>query len=215
MAATTTTPNITIPITTMAATSSDNGSSSSCSIAIPNYETLRQQNINKINTYYNELLNSYTSSYNDYATQSKGTKNDQNYANKVLLPKYTNNNTQLINLSHTMINNINQDMDLISAQKDELNVKNRKIDTIMNNIIMLKDKDSEMSVLTSSRSDSLNSSDEGLNEINFYTYIYIGIDILLVLLILGLVIYIVYSSFSNKRNTNNNNIYRNITVATP
>lgn len=201
----------TVPITTVPAS----GTGGSCSIAIPDYTTLRQQNIDKINSYYDQLLNSYTSSYNDYATQSKGSKNDQVYANKVLLPKYTNLNSQLINLSQTMINNINQDMDLISAQKDELLAKNRKIHTIMNNITMLKDKDSEMTVLTGSRTDSLSSSNQGLEDINFSTYLYIGVDILLVLCILGLVIYIVYSSFSNKRNNNNNNIYRNIAVATP
>jgi hypothetical protein len=204
----------TIPLTTMQSgdIQASNEEGGSCNIRIPDYTTLRQQNIEKVNNYYNKLLSSYTSAYGDYAKQSKGTKNDQNYANTVLLPKYSNYNNQLINITQSMIDNVNQDIDLISSQKDELINKNRQINTIMNNITMLKDKDNEMSVLTGSRSDSLTSANEGLSEINFSTYIYIGIDVFCILLILGLIIYIVYSSFTNKRTNNLNNIYSNIAV---
>lgn len=180
-------------------------------IYIPDYTVLRQQNLDKVNEYYNNLLGSYTSSYNQYATQSKGTKNDQNYANTVLLPKYTDYNTQLINLNQSMINNLNQDMDLIAAQKDELTNKTRQIDTVMNNIKLLKDKDNEMTVLTGARKDSLSSTSEGLEQMNFSTYIFIGINILILLVILGLVIYIVYSSYdSGSRSRNANNLYSGI-----
>lgn len=184
----------------------------SCSnIYIPDYTVLRQQNLDKINEYYNKLLGSYTSTYNQYATQSKGTKNDQNYANTVLLPKYTDYNTQLINLNQTMINNVNQDMDLIAAQKDELTSKTHQIDTIMNNISLLKDKDNEMTVLTGARKDSLTSSSDGLEQMNFSTYIFIGINVLILLVILGLVIYIVYSNYSPSSGARSaNNLYAGI-----
>lgn len=187
-------------------------SADSCgNIYIPDYTILRQQNLDKVNEYYNKLLGSYTSTYNQYASQSKGTKNDQNYANTVLLPKYTDYNTQLINLNQTMINSVNQDMDLIAAQKDELTSKTRQVDTIMNNIKLLKDKDNEMSVLTGARKDSLSSASEGLEDMNFATYIFIGINILVLLVILGLVIYIVYSSFTaGSRARNSNNLYSGI-----
>lgn len=175
-------------------------------IYIPDYAVLRQQNLDKISEYYNKLLGSYTSAYNQYATQSKGTKNDQNYANTVLLPKYTDYNTQLINLNQSMINSVNQDMDLIAAQKDELTSKTQQVDTVMKNITLLKDKDNEMSVLTSARKDSLLSANDGLDQMNFSTYIFIGINVLVLLVILGLVIYIVYSSYSvgSKARTMNN-----------
>jgi hypothetical protein len=188
-------------------------SAPSCgNIYIPDYSVLRQQNLDKVNEYYNKLLGSYTSTYNQYATQSKGTKNDQNYANVVLLPKYTDYNTQLINLNQSMIKSVNQDMDLIAAQKDELTNKTRQIDTIMNNITLLKDKDNEMTVLTGARKDSLSSASDGLEQMNFSTYIFIGINILILLVILGLVIYIVYSSYSaGTRARSANNLYSGIT----
>lgn len=180
-------------------------------IYIPDYTVLRQQNLDKVSEYYNKLLGSYTSTYNQYATQSKGTKNDQNYANAVLLPKYTDYNTQLINLNQSMINSVNQDMDLIAAQKDELTNKTRQIDTIMNNLSLLKDKDNEMTVLTGARNDSLSSASDGLDQMNFSTYIFVGINILILLVILGLVIYIVYSSYSaGTRARSTNNIYSGI-----
>lgn len=211
----------TIPQTTTAvrqtvATGSVGGSSAqsgeSCSnIYVPDYSVLRQQNLDKVNEYYNTLLGSYTSTYNQYATQSKGTKNDQNYANAVLLPKYTDYNTQLINLNQSMINGVNQDIDLIAAQKDELTNKTRQIDTIMNNITLLKDKDNEMTVLTGARKDSLSSASDGLDKMNFSSYIFIGINILILLVILGLVIYIVYSSYSvGARARSANNLYAGI-----
>ena len=193
----------TIPQTTSAGDCAD--------IYIPDYSVLRQQNLDKVNEYYTKLLGSYTSTYNQYATQSKGTKNDQNYANTVLLPKYTNYNTQLINLNQSMINGVNQDMDLIAAQKDELTNKTRQIDTIMNNITLLKDKDNEMTVLTGARKDSLSSASDGLDQMTFSSYIFIGINILILLIILGLVIYIVYSSYSlGTKSRSANNLYSGI-----
>lgn len=214
----TTIPTITIspttPQQTASATHATGATGASCDVYIPNYETLRQQNLEKVNAYYDTLLSSYTSTYTDYATQSRGTKNDQIYANTTLLPKYTNYNNQLINLSQSMINNVNQDMDLIAAQKDELATKISQIDTMMNNIKLLKDKDTEMTVLTGARNDSLSSTNEGLDQMNFSTYIFVGVNIFMLLVILGLVIYIVYSSFSSSNNKSNNNIYRNISMNT-
>ena len=206
----TTTISQTVPQSTPSAGAG--ASSGKCgNIHIPDYTVLRQQNLDKVNEYYNKLLGSYTSTYNQYASQSKGTKNDQNYANTVLLPKYTNYNNQLINLNQSMINSVNQDIDLIAAQKNELTSNTRQVDTIMNNIKLLKDKDNEMTVLTGARKDSLSSASEGLEDMNFSTYILIGINILVLLVILGLVIYIVYSSFTaGSRARNSNNLYSGI-----
>jgi len=200
------------PENTRVMQTASNKSNESCGdINIPDYTELRLQNLDKVNEYYNKLLGSYTSTYNQYATQSKGTKNDQNYANTVLLPKYTNYNNQLINLTQSMIKGVNQDIDLIAEQKEELATKTRQVDTIMKNIALLKDKDNEMMVLTSARKDSLSSASDGLDQMNFSTYIFIGINVLVLLVILGLVIYVVYSSYSaGTRARSMNNIYSGI-----
>lgn len=209
----TTMPNTIIPNTTIAQSNNNKGN---CNITIPDYTTLRQQNLDKINTYYNSLLSSYTQSYKDYSNQSASSNiNDRTYANTTLKPKVQNYNTQLINVSQSMINNVNQDTDLIMQQKNELLDKTRKIDTIMNNIQLLKDKDNEMTVLTKAKTDSLTSSKSSVDDINFTTYIYIGINLLMVLCIIGIVIYLVYSNYSLSRNSNSNrlnNVYRNIMI---
>lgn len=204
---------VTQPYITLAA---QTNSANNCNITIPDYTVLRQQNIDKINTYYNSLLSSYTQNYKDYSNQSASSNvNDRTYANTTLNPKVQNYNSQLINVSQSMINNVNQDTDLIMQQKNELLDKTRKIDTIMNNIEMLKDKNNEMTVLSNARTDSLNSSKNSAEDMNFTTYVYIGINMLMVLCVIGIVIYLVYSNYSVSRNSSSNrmnNVYRNIMV---
>jgi len=218
-----TTRSNTLPITTSsnpsptrnASAASASSASGSCNIGIPDYTVLRQQNLDKINNYYTTLLSSYTQSYRDFTTQSASSNvNDRTYANTTLKPKVENYNKQIINVSQSMINNVDQDTDLIMQQKDELLNKTRSIDTILNNINMLKDKDNEMTVLSNARRDSLNSTKSGTDDMNFNTYIYIGINILMVLCVVGIVIYIVYSSYSVSKNNNRsgNNVHRNIMV---
>ena len=206
----------TIPQTTMSRATAPTGLgatpmvSDSCQITVPDYSVLRDQNIKKINDYYNTLLSSYTKNYSDYSKQlTSNNVNDRTYASTTLKPKVSDYNSQIINLSQTMINNVNQDNDLISAQKNELTSKMAKIDSIMANIKLLKDKDNEMSILTNARQDSLNSTKTGAEDMQFTTYIYIGISILLVLLIIGLIMYLVYSNYKTPTKINNN-LYKNI-----
>ena len=214
IATTTTMPN-TISTTTIPSTTATNPAVGNCNIAIPDYTALRQQNLDKINNYYNTLLASYTQNYRDYSTQSASTNvNDRTYANTTLKPKVQNYNTQIINVSQSMIDNVNQDTDLIMEQKNTLQEKTTQIDTLMNNIKLLKEKDNEMNILSHARTDSLNTTKSGTDDMNFYTYIYIGINMLLVLCVIGIVIYIVYSNYSsgskNNRMAANNNAHRNI-----
>ena len=188
-----------------------NNSSASCQVTIPDYSTLRQKNIDTINSYYTNLLSTYTQNYTDYSKQNASNNiNDRTYAGTTLKPKVADSNTQIVNLSQTMSNRVNQDTDLINMQKNTLTQKMSQIDSILANIKMLKDKDSEMTVLNRARQDSLNSTKDSTYSMQFTTYIYIGICILLVLIIIGLIIYLVYSNFNVK--SANNNIYKNIAI---
>ena len=129
----------------------------------------------------------------------------------ILKPKVQDANNQIINLSQTMINSVNQDADLINAQKNNLSKKMSEIDTIIANLTLLKDKDQEMTVLSTARDNSLSSTQSKTETIQFTTYIYIGISILMTLVIIGLIIYLVSSSnFENKTTNKNNNLYKNI-----
>jgi len=216
--ATTTIPNNTnsqIPLSTTQAETQSQSQAQNCNIAIPDYAILRQQNIDKINKYYNSLLSSYTQNYKDYSNQTASSNiNDRTYANTTLRPKVQNYNSQLINVSQSMIENVNQDTDLIMQQKNELVDKTHNIDTIMNNIQLLKDKDNEMTVLSQARVDSLNSSKTSAEDMNFTTYIYIGINMLMVLCVIGIVIYLVYSNYYSVSGNSNrmNNVHRNIMI---
>jgi len=212
----------TIPQTTFGATaptaspgSGSGAGTGSCQVTVPDYSVLRKQNISKINDYYNTLLSSYTKNYTDYAKQSGSSNiNDRTYATTTIMPNVKNSNQQIINLSQTMINNVNQDNDLIIEQKNDLANKMSQIDSIMSNIQLLTDKDTEMTVLTGAKKDSLNSTLTSAEDMQFTTYIYLGISIMLVLLIIGLIMYLVYSNFTstNNKSNKNNNIYKNITV---
>jgi len=210
----TTTPNNTLSSRTArtASTSSTASSASSCQVTIPDYSVLRQTNIDKINGFYNTLLSSYTQNFSDYTKGNASSNiNDRTNATTILKPKVEDANNQIINLSQTMINSVNQDTDLINEQKNTLSQKMTKIDTIMANLNMLTDKDNEMTVLNTSRDDSLNSTKTNTENMQFNTYIYIGMCILITLIIIGLIIYLVTSSnFSNKTENKNNNLYKNI-----
>ena len=114
-----------------------------------------------------------------------------------------------------MINSVNQDNDLINEQKNTLMKKMTQIDTVMANINMLTDKDNEMTVISNSRDDSLSSTKSTTENMQFNTYIYIGMCILITLIIIGLIVYLVTSSSStNKTETKNNNLYKNIATNT-
>jgi flagella basal body P-ring formation protein FlgA len=89
--------------------------STNCDISIPDYTVMREDKIKKINDYYAKLLDSYTTSYANYSKQSTSSNiNDKQYAETSLKQNVADYNSQVINLSQTLINNVNQDTDLIT-----------------------------------------------------------------------------------------------------
>lgn len=177
---------------------------SSCQTNLPNYKTLRQQNINKINDYYNNLLTNYTANYTSYVKQKNSLNvNDRAYAETTLKPKTVAYNNQMIAISKAVINSVDQDTDLILDQKNQLQSKTAILDNLTDDIKLLKDKDNDLTILSNSRKDSLTSTKSTTEDRKFTTYIYIGINIFLIFLIIGLIIYLVYSNYSSKLNMNN------------
>ena len=174
-----------------------------------NYSLVRNNNFAKILEYYNTLLNEYTRLYTQYSTDiNSPNSSDRDNAKNILKPKIDAYNLQIINLSQELINNINKDTDLILSQKNELDTKTQSIDTLLDNIKMLKEKDIDLSITEKSRIDSLNTTKTGAEDIHFNSQIYMGLNILLVLIVIGLIIYLVNSNFTTKYN-NTNNIYKN------
>lgn len=182
----------------------------SCQTSVPDYKTLRQENLDTINTYYNNLLSNYTKSYTEYTTQKNSSNiNDRTYAETTLKPQTVDYNNQMIAISKTVINSVDQDTDLILDQKNQLQEKTNEVENLTTEIKLLTDKDNDLLILTNSREDSLSSTKSGTDDKQFMAYIYIGINIFLVCLIIGLIIYLVYSNYSSKSNTTINNISRN------
>ena len=197
---TTTYPNTTRPSSIPTGTVS-----SSCQTSIPDYRTLRQQNFTTINNYYNDLLTNYTNNYTDYTTQKNSSNiNDRTYAETTLKPKVTNYNNQMITITKTVIDSVDRDTDLILDQKNQLQNKTSEVENLTNELKILKDKDTELLILSNSREDSLSSTKSGSDDKQFITYIYIGINILLVCLVIGLIIYLVYSNYSHKSSNSAN-----------
>ena len=176
------------------------------------YSVVRKNNLNKITEYYNTLLNEYSKTYTDYASQSNSVNtNDRTYAETTLKPKTEAYNTQIINLSKELIDTVNKDTDLILDQKNELETKTQKIDTLMNDIKLLKQKNTDLSIIEKSQVDSLNTTKTGADDLKMTSQLYMGVNILLVLLVIGFIVYLVYSNFTTKSsNSNMNNIYKNI-----
>ena len=131
---TTTLPMPTTMPTTMSTTMPTQLGNESCNTPL-DYSVVRKNNLDKITEYYNTLLNEYSKTYTDYASQSNSVNtNDRTYAETTLKPKTEAYNTQIINLSKELIDTVNKDTDLILDQKNELETKTQKIDTLMNSV---------------------------------------------------------------------------------
>ena len=182
----------------------------------PNYSSLRKDNIDKIKTYYNKLLDEYTKAYTEYTTNKNSTiVSDREDAEAILKPRAEAYNTQIINLSKELIDSVNRDTDLILEQKNNLEEKQQQIDTLLNNTKMLKLKQRDTTISEKARNDSLNITKTGTEELQFTSHMYMAFNILLVILVVGFIIYLVYST-TDTTTTNNqnsvNSIYKNIKI---
>ena len=228
MATLTTSPSITPSITNPQPlpTSLVIPANQSCNTPL-DYALVRKNNIAIITNYYNKLIDSYTQSYTDYSKQNVSTNlNDRTYADKTLKPQVAAYNTQIINISKELMNNINKDTDLIVEQTTELEKKTQTLNTLLEDIKILKEQTAELSITEKSQEDNVRNTQSGSDDLHFTSQIYMGINILLVCIVIGLIIYLVYSNSPSKSNTTNantgtntssniNNIYKNIKVNNP
>jgi len=181
------------------------------------YAIVRKNNIAKITTHYQKLLDTYTKTYIDYSTNNSSSKQpDRDYARLTLKPQTEAYNTQIINISKELMDSVNKDTDLIVEQTIELENNSKQLDKLMNDIKLLRDKSEDLKIKEKSQEDNVKNTQSGSDELKFTSQIYMGINILLVLIIIGLIIYLVYSNFTSKKNNSNttsmNNLYNNIKV---
>ena len=193
------------------------------------YALVRKNNIATITQQYQTLLDTYTKTYTDYSVQLASTNpSDKANAELILKPQTEAYNTQIINISTELLKSVNKDTDLIVEQTKEYEKSAKKLDTIINDIKLLRDKNAELKIVEQSQEDNVKITQSGSDDLHFTSQIYMGINILLVLIIIGLIVYLVYSNFTSKKNnttttngtnTTNamngmNNLYKNIKVNT-
>ena len=198
------------------------------------YAVVRKNNIAQITEHYQKLLDTYTKAYTDYSTNNASSKQpDRDYAKLTLKPKTEAYNTQIINISRELMSSVNKDTDLIVEQTKELEKNIQKLNILMDDIKLLRERNAEFKIAEQSQEDNVKNTQSGSDDLHFTSQIYMGINMLLVLIIVGLIIYLVYSNFTSKKNNTNstttsgntstnamnkingiNNIYKNIKVNT-
>ena len=164
------------------------------------YALVRKNNITTITKQYQDLLSTYTKTYADYSIQLASTNpSDKANAELILKPQTEAYNTQIINISTELLKSVNTDTDLIVEQTKELEKQAKKLDILMNDIKLLKDKSTELKILEQSQEDNVKNTQSGSDDLHFTSQIYMGMNILLVLIIIGLIIYLVYTNFTSKK----------------
>lgn len=168
------------------------------------YAVVRKNNIAAITQHYQDLLSTYTKAYTDYSTNNvSSNKNDNDYARLTLLPQTEAYNTQIINISSELMKSVNKDTELILEQTKELEANDKKIDSLMDDIKLLREKITELKISEKSQEDNVKNTQSGSDDLQFTSQIYMGINMLLVLIVIGLIIYLVYSNFTSKKNNTN------------
>jgi hypothetical protein len=178
-----------------------------------NYETLRSQNLQKVQDYYNNVLSKYTMQYNDYLTKSTSSnqadKDQANYmATEGELPKM---NLHLIDVINEMNSKIEEDITNLKIQQEKVDkdtkiiLANRQLIDDLNRALKMK-----MTDVNKNNSSYLENNDD--NTTNSYCEIFF---VIVNLLLLGGICWLFYSVLfgnksSNKSTTSVNSNSKNI-----
>lgn len=143
---------------------------------IPDYQTLRKENLSKIQKYYSELLNDYS-----------GLGSSDMTAAQPLINSY---NTQLNTAAKELVNNLNKTIDLVSEQHTNLEENNNLVVANRQRLSQLK-KDiksavSENEARHKNSQDTINTT----RALGYWHTGYLIINILLLLAAVGILIWL-------------------------
>jgi hypothetical protein len=162
-----------------------------CNEELPDYETLRQQNLQKINKYYNETLGKYKDNYSSYLNKvNSADEDDRQNANTQLKPRVKTYNDHLIKINKEMIAKVNLTNDLMIKQKEELELKRKRIQSNYKNIDNFKQKNRQFKNDNQGKEVNLSESNQLINSNHTYKYGYIGANILALVVIISLLMYL-------------------------
>lgn len=162
-----------------------------CAISLKDYETVRNEMKEKMNTYYNEILGLYSASYDSYLDNIDSTDQDKiDYALTQLKPDVKSYNNQLIKINQVMIDRVNNVSKLIDEQKKSLVGKRNEIDANYTKIDKLKKRRDQLKVDITGNEDYLKEVDSRRENDSLYKSIYIGVNILLLIIIVSTLVYL-------------------------
>lgn len=166
-------------------------SDNTCKDELPNYETLRNNNLKEINQYYNAILGQYKNNYSSYLSKINSTDNDdrQNALTQIK-PRVKSYNDHLIKINKEMIAKVNLTNDLLVKQKEEIDNKRQIIKNNYQKIDDLKEKNKFLKQQNNSRESNLEQNTELINSNKYHTYGVIGINILMLIIVIALLIYL-------------------------
>jgi hypothetical protein len=150
-----------------------------------NYETLRTNNLQKVQDYYNNVLSKYTTQYNDYLTKSTSSSQaDKDQANYMVtegtLPKM---NMHLIDVINEMNAKVEEDITNLQAQQEKVNRDN---EIILANRKLIDDLNRALKMKSSDISKNNSSYNETNDDNKFNSYCEIFFIIVNILIFIGL-----------------------------
>ena len=174
-----------------------------------NYDTLRAKNLQQVQAYYNQVMNTYQSDYNQYKTNMASTvqanKDKAQYmATEGTLPKM---NRHLIDIMNQLNSTIQQDITNLKIQQDKVKrddsiiADNKRLISDLNEAMLMKNTD--ISKNTSSYKETREANREYLEWEMLYVFV--------IFVLFGVVLWLLYKAVfgGNFTSANNSNNARN------
>ena len=143
---------------------------------LPDYLTLRKENLTKIQKYYNELLKDYS-----------GLKGDNMNAAKPLIASY---NTQLNSAAQGLVDNLNKTIDLITEQNTNLEENNKLVVANRQRLTQLKKDIKNLTVENDARRKNVADTHNSTTTTGYWHIGFLVINILLLLVAVGILIWL-------------------------
>ena len=174
-----------------------------------NYDTLRAKNLQQVQAYYNQVMNTYQSDYNQYKTNMASTvqanKDKAQYmATEGTLPKM---NRHLIDIMNQLNSTIQQDITNLKIQQDKVKrddsiiADNKRLISDLNEAMLMKNTD--ISKNTSSYKETREANREYLEWEMLYVFV--------IFVLFGVVLWLLYKAVfgGNSTSANNSSNFRN------
>lgn len=150
---------------------------------IPDYSTLRKQNLAQIEKYYNELLKDYSG----YASNNMASAQN-------MLANYHN---QLNAAAEALLNNLNTTIDLVADQHTTIQENTSLVQQNRNRLAQLKSDIKKLSNETDAREQNAKDTRKSTKYTGYWHKGFLAINVILLLAAIGILIWIFLTPSSN------------------